>query len=456
MMETTEAPRWSSGSAFSLGAIGAAVGLGSIWRFPYLAGANGGFAFVFVFILVCIVIAIPLLVAELLVGRWSRRSPPYALGTVATQFGLSRRWDAVGWIGTLAGYLVITYYAMIGGWVLAYTWFFVSGRYPRGSAADAATRFHLFAADWRQVAAWHFGFLMVAGSISALGLRRGVERASTVRAPALLCLLLILAAYALYAGDVRAGLSFAFAPDFSRITPAVVLSAIGQAFFAIGVGIGIMLAYGAYMPRGQSLLRASLAVTGSVVAVSLLATVMTFPLVFRYGMDPAAGPELVFHVLPAVFSLMPGGRLVGSLFFALLIVAAITPTIAGLEASIAYCRERLQWRRSVAVLTVTGGSWLIGLGSVLSFGPTAGWHPLSWIPLMKNQNFFGLVEFLTTNVLPPIAALLASLFVGWRLGSKSPQNELTGFSARGRLLLMLSLRYLCPAAISMIMIAALT
>jgi neurotransmitter:Na+ symporter, NSS family len=445
---------WSSGFAFILGAIGAAVGLGSIWRFPYLVGANGGFAFVFVFIVVCVAIVTPLLIAEILIGRWSGRSPPCAAGAIALQFGLTKRWNAIGWIGTVAGYLISTYYAMIAGWVLAYAWFFVSGTYAHGSAVQAAAKFHGFVVDWRQVALWHFGFLSCVAAISALGLNRGVEVVSKLRAPALLALMLVLTCYSLVAGDARQGLAFAFAPDLSRITPTVLLQAIGQAFFAISVGIGVMLAYGAYMPRRQSMLRASLSVTGSIVVVSLLATLIIFPLVFRYGLNPAQGPELVFQVLPAAFAVMPGGRIVGSLFFGLLFLAALTPSIAVLESSVAYLRERLRVRRPTAVLLSATASWTIGLGSVLSFGPAANWHPMAWIPLLHKANFFGILEFLTSDVLPSIATILMSFFVGWRLGNRIPESELTGFSPAARAVLLFALRYVCPVAITGILIAA--
>ncbi len=444
--------RWSSGLGFSLSAIGAAVGLGSIWRFPYLAGAGGGFAFIAVFVLACMVFGAPVLVAEIAIGRWSRRSPPQAAGEIAAKFGFSGRWNVVGWTGSIAGFLVISYYAMIAGWVLAYTWFFLSGNYAHGGAPMAAAKFHTFITDSRAVALWQLGFFALVALISARGLNRGVEWANRWRAPALLAILLVLVAYSLATGDVARGLGFAFAPDLSRLSPAVVLGAVGQALFALGVSVGIMMAYGAYMPAGESLTRSVLAVVGSIFAVSFLATVAIFPLVFHYDLNPAGGPELVFQVLPVAFAEMPGGRVIGTLFFALLVLAAFTPSVGGMEAWVAWLTERVGLRRSVAACIATGSCWLVGQVSVLSFGRWADWHPLTLVPKFAGLTVFGLLDFLTANLLMPIAALLVSVFVGWRLGHLVPDSELSGLSPTSRRLLMFALRYLCPLGIAVVVI----
>ena len=444
--------RWSSGLAFSLSAIGAAVGLGSIWRFPYLAGAGGGFAFIAVFVLACLVFGAPVLVAEIVIGRWSRRSPPRAAGEIAAKFGFSGLWNVVGWTGSVAGFLVISYYTMIAGWVLAYTWFFLSGNYAHGGAPVAVEKFHAFIANSRAVSLWQLGFFALVALISARGLNRGVEWANRWRAPALLAILLVLVAYSLATGDVARGLKFAFAPDLSRLSPAVVLGAGGQALFAVGVSVGIMIAYGAYMPAGESLGRSVLAVIGSIFAVSLLATVAIFPLVFHYGLNPAGGPELVFQVLPVAFAEMPGGRVIGTLFFALLVLAAFTPSVGGMEPWIAWLTERGGLLRSTAACISTSACWLIGQGSVQSFGRWTDWHPLPSIPGLGGLNVFGLLDFLTSNLLMPMSALLVSVFVGWRLGNLIPEGELSGLSPTSRRLLLFALRYLCPVGIAIVVI----
>ena len=444
--------RWSSDLAFSLSAVGAAVGLGSIWRFPYLAGAGGGFPFILVFVIACLVFGAPVLVAEIVIGRWSRRSPPQAAGEIAARFGFSGRWNVVGWSGSIAGFLIVSYYTMIAGWVLAYTWFFLSGNYAHGGAAAAVGKFHAFIADSRAVSLWQLGFFALVTLISARGVNRGVEWANRWRAPALLAILLALVAYSLATGDVGRGLTFAFAPDLKLLSPTIVLGAVGQALFALAISVGIMIAYGAYMPAGESLGRAVLAVIGSIFAVSLLATVAIFPLVFHYGLNPAGGPQLVFEVLPVAFAEMPGGRAIGTLFFALLILAAFTPSVGLLEPWIAWLVERGGMRRSVAACLCTGSCWLVGQGSVLSFGRWADWHPLTSVPRLAALNLFELLDFLTSNLLMPISALLVSIFVGWRLNHLIPDAELSGLSAASRGLLLFALRYVCPLGIVTVVI----
>lgn len=447
--------RWSSNLGFMLGAVGAAVGLGSIWRFPYLVGAGGGLAFIIVFVLACLTFGAPMLVGEAIIGRWSRSSPPQAAGRIAARCGFSTRWNIVGWTGSVAGYLIASYYTMIAGWVLAYTWFFLIGQYARDGTTATVSRFHTFIADTRAVSLWQLGFFAMVTIISARGVNRGVEFANRWRAPALLAILAILVAYSLATGDVERGLRFAFAPDFSRLTPTVMLNAVGQALYALGICAGIMIVYGAYMPAGESMRRSVLAVIGSILLVSALATIVIFPLVFHYGLNPASGPELVFEVLPVAFAEMPAGRIIGTLFFALLVLAAFTPTVALMEPWVAWLIERHRLRRGSAACLATGTCWLLGQGSVYSFGALATWRPLAAIPRVAGLNFFGLVDFVSANVLMPISALLVSVFLGWRLGTRVPEEEFSGLSAVTRRLLMFALRYLCPAGITVVLVMGL-
>lgn len=447
--------RWSTRLGFTLSAVGAAVGLGSIWRFPYLAGSGGGFAFIVVFALACLVFGAPVLVGEILIGRWSRQSAPRAAGAIAERFGYTRSWNLVGWSGSLAGFLIITYYSMIAGWVLAYAWFFLTGDYARGGVAPAVAKFQAFIADPLKVTSWQLAFLLLVATISARGVNRGVELINRFRAPALLALMLVLAAYALSAGDVARGLHFAFAPDLHRLTPPILLAAVGQALYALGISAGIMITYGAYMAPGESLRRNVLAVVGSIFAVSLLATVIIFPLVFRYGLNPAQGPELVFQVLPVAFAQMPGGRLFGTLFFTLLVLAALTPSVGLLEVPVSWLSERKGLSRARAALLTAAAALLVGQGSVQSYAGLADWHPLAAVPAVAHLNFFGLSDYMSANVLMPLSALLVSVFVGWRMRAHVPPEELSGLTPLTRRLLMFALRYLCPIGITAVMIVGL-
>jgi NSS family neurotransmitter:Na+ symporter len=315
---------------------------------------------------------------------------------------------------------------MIAGWTLAYAWSFIVGSHPGGrSPGDMSLHFRSFVADTPHSIGWHFGFIAIVAVISMRGVNRGVEWISRWRAPVLMVLLLILVGYALLHGDVQRGFRFAFAPNWRELTQHVMLLAIGQAFYAIGVGIGIMLAYGAYMPTEVSVVRTSGVVTLAIVVVSLLATLMIFPLVFRYGLNPAQGPELVFQVLPIAFAKMPSGRLVGALFFVLLAVAALTPSIAGLEPVVALLQQRGTLTRSRAVFTAAIACALVGLVSDLSFGPWSAWQPFAtrWFSSVRNPFYF--LDYLAASLLAPLAALGLAVFVGWRLRRSEFAAELS-------------------------------
>ena len=446
---------WSSNFALYLGTAGASVGLGSIWRFPYLAGTGGGSAFILVFVLACVLVATPLLAAEFALGRASRRSPPEAAGAVAAAAGLSSRWNIIGVLGTLAAFLIFSYYTVIAAWVLAYAWKCAIGLLSAAGPQHVAALWSEFQSHPIEVAAWHAGFVAMVIVISARGLQGGIEPANKFRAPALLVLLLILVVYSLSTGDVRRGLTFAFKPDFSAVTAQVVLSAIGQAFYATGVGQAMMIAFGAYIERGTSLVRTSLVITGSILLVSVLATMMIFPLVFGYGMNPAQGPALVFDVLPRVFTEIPGGRIIGTLFFLLLVLAATTPSVALLEPGAAWLIRRRGIGRARAVWLVGVTSWVLGIGAVLSFNRWSGWHPLAFIPLFAHKTFFDVLDYGSSNIIMPIGALLTSIFIGWRVSTVFARDELAETTPLARVACVWLLRYVCPLAILAVFVATL-
>ncbi len=448
-------PQWSSRLAFYLATVGGAVGLGSIWRMPYLAGSNGGSAFIFVFVLACLMIATPLLVAEFMIGRRAQCSPPEAAGVVAAASGLSTRWNLIGILGTIAAFAIISYYTVIAGWVLAYTWKCASGALVGLSRPDVAALWKGFLGNPVEIGAWHLAFVALVGVISARGVGRGVEVATKLRAPVLLVLLLALMSYAMSIGDLSQGLRFAFVPNFAAITPAVVLAAVGQAFYATGVGMAMMIAMGSYVTRGTSLVRSSLIIVGSILLVSMLATLTIFPLVFHYGMNPAAGTELVFDVLATVFAQMPGGRVFGTVFFFLLVLAALTPSMAGLEPFIEWLEQRRGLTRGRAVTVAAATAWVSGLGSVLSFNLWSTWHPLGALPLFREKTFFDVADFVSSNLLLPIGAMATSVFVGWLLDRTLVTRELSDESPFAARVCVWLLRYVCPLAIAIVAIAAL-
>jgi NSS family neurotransmitter:Na+ symporter len=446
-------PQWSSSLSFYLATVGASVGLGSIWRFPYLAGSSGGSAFILVFVIACLLIATPLLAAEFLIGRSAQRSPPQAAGRVARAAGLSPAWNIIGVFGTVCAYLVISYYTVIAGWVMAYTWKCASGGLNGLTHPQVAALWREFLSDPVRMGAWHAAFVSLVAWISARGVHRGLEIANKVRAPVMLSLLLLLAAYALWHGDARRGLAFAFSPNVAALNAAVILSAIGQAFYATGVGMAMMLAYGSYLRRGTSLVRSSVIITASILLVSMLATVTVFPLVFRYGMDPAQGVDLVFGVLASVFAEMPGGQLFGSLFFLLLIFAALTPSLAGSEPVTAWLQQNRGWTRARAAAATGILMWVSGLASVLSFNRWAAFYPLDALPGFHGKTVFAALDYVASNVLCPVGALLTSLFVGWRLPASIRADQFSETSAFAYRAVVLLLRFVCPVAIGAVFVA---
>lgn len=453
MLKANLTPNWSSQLAVYLGTIGAAVGLGSIWRFPYLAGTHGGGVFIGVFVIACLGIAAPLLVAEFMIGRYARVAPPAAAGAMAVDIGASRRWNIIGLLGTGASFVICSYYSIIAGWVIAYA-------LKCGQGALAGLPRPALHAEWERFLAnpwllmgWQVLFLGAVAFISARGLGRGIELASRIRAPALLILLLLLDAYSLATGDVAQTLRFAFAPHWSALSGEVVLAAIGQAFYANGVGAALMIAYGSYMSRRAPLVRPALLITASILLVSLLATILVFPLVFRFHMDPAAGPTLVFEVLPAAFAVMPGGRLIGTVFFLLLILAALTPSLAMFEPVVAWLEMR-GMPRGRAVVTTATTMWLAGVGSVLSFNVLASWHPLDHVPVLAGKTVFELADFIAGNLILPVGALFTCLFIGWRLNQAMFSTEMGGKTTLVWTVCRIMLRYVCPAAILAVLLAA--
>lgn len=446
--------RWSSGLAFYLATIGAAVGLGSIWRFPYLVGTQGGSAFIVVFVVACVAIAIPLLSAEFLIGRRARTHPAHAAGVVAVAAGRSRGWNLIGMLGTIASFLIISYYSLIAGWVLAYAWRCASGRIAGATPAALQADWKAFLGDPWQLGAWHLAFLVLLGVISGRGVARGLEVVNRWRAPLLFGLLALLVGYALVTGDVKRGLAFAFTPDFGRIDAEVMLTAVGQAFYATGVGMAMMLAYGAYAPADSSLIRSATLIALSILVVSVLASVIVFPLVFRYGLDPAQGPDLVFLVLPAAFAQMPGGQLFGTLFFVLLVIAALTPSLAGIEPVVAFFEQRVGMPRWPAVATTMVGTFVVGLGSLLSFNVASDWHPLAVIPRFANKTFFDVIDYVTSNVLLPIGALATAALVGWLLPDAVREEGFAQASPAWRQVVVWALRLVCPVAIVVVFVSA--
>jgi len=454
MQIAPKAASWSSRLAFLFAAVGAAVGLGNIWKFPYMTGVNGGGAFVLVYLAAAALVAVPILIAEILVGRRGRHSPVAAVAAVARESGRSQAWAVIGGMGVLVAYVILSYYSVIAGWATAYVFAAGRGDFSGADAAGVSGYFNELLASPVRLIFWHTVFMAMTVGIVARGLQRGIERWVNILMPALFLCLLAMIVYAAVEGDFRAGLEFLFRPDFNKINGEVVLAAVGQAFFSIGVAMGIMLAYGAYVPQEVSITRSAFIIAGADSLVAILAGIAIFPLVFANDLDPGEGAGLVFVTLPIAFAQMPGGSVFGAIFFGLLTFAALTSSIAVLEPVVAWLSERFSMARPLAALLAGVTAWIIGLGSVFSFNIWADVRLLGMFPRFADKTIFDLADYATSNVMMPVGAFLLAIFVGWRMKAEAACEELgLGDGLNFRVWRIVLLRWVAPLAILGILIA---
>jgi NSS family neurotransmitter:Na+ symporter len=411
--------QWSSRMAFILAATGSAVGLGNIWKFPYMTGVNGGGAFVLVYLLCIAAIGIPIMIAEIMMGRRGRRSPINTMRHLAEEAGRHRGWQAMGWLGIIVGFLILSYYSVIAGWALAYILRAMEGAFSSQTPDAVAGLFGELVSSPELLMLWHTLFMVMTMWIVARGVRSGLEQAVRYMMPALFVVLLLLVGYAMNSGYFQQGLAFLFTPDFSKITPNGVLMAMGHSFFTLSLGMGAIMIYGSYMPKGVSIVKTTLVIAVADTSVALLAGMAIFPIVFANGLEPGAGPGLVFKTLPIAFGQMPGGSLFGTLFFVLLVLAAWTSSISIAEPVVAWLVESHGMTRHRASWWVGGGAWLLGIGTVLSFNL---WSSGPY--LLFGKTFFDRLDFITSNILLPAGGLLVALFAGWVMRRENVREEL--------------------------------
>lgn len=413
---------WSSRLAFILAATGSAVGLGNIWKFPYITGENGGGAFVLVYLLCVLMIGIPIMMAEVLIGRRGRQSPINTMRTLAHEESRHGFWQLVGWGGVIAGFLIISYYSVIAGWAIAYVFRAASGLFS-GLTAEAATGlFGALVGDPERLLAWHTIFMVMTTVVVSRGVRSGLEQAVRVLMPALFVLLLVLVGYATTTGNFMEGLEFLFVVDFSALSRGAVLTAMGHAFFTLSLGMGAIMMYGSYLPKDASITQTSVTIALMDTVVALLAGMAIFPIVFASGLEPGAGPGLVFLTLPIAFGGMPGGTLFGTLFFVLLVFAAWTSAISLIEPAVAWLVENLSMQRVRAATIVGMVAWSLGILIVLSFNDWA--FQFDFGGETKNNGLFDLLDILTANFMLPLGGLAMALFAGWMMSHSSTLEEL--------------------------------
>lgn len=406
--------KWGSKLGFILAAAGSAIGLGNIWKFPYIVGDNGGAAFILVYLICTAIIGLPVLIGEILIGRTTQRNPVGAF----KQLSNSKFWTAVGSMGVAAGFAILSYYAVVAGWSLGYIWEAISGTfYEFVEPTEAGAHF----TGLTQNVTWEIGyflaFMILTMVVVFAGVQKGIERGSKIMMPVLLLLLLVLMIRGVTLPGSEGGLEFLLNPDWSQITPASILIALGQAFFTLSMGMGAMLTYGSYMSEKDSVPGSALQIVILDTSIALIAGIAIFTAVFATGLVPNAGPGLIFHTLPVVFTKMPGGYIFGIIFFILLTIAALTSAISLLEVITAYFVDEKGWDRHKAVMVFGGITFLLGIPSALSYN------------LMSDVTFFGLnffdfVDFIAANILLPLGGFLMAIFVGYIWGMDKVLAEL--------------------------------
>jgi len=435
--------QWSSKAGFIFAAAGSAIGLGNIWRFPYIVGENGGAAFVLLYIFFVVVIGLPYMMAELSLGRFSNKNPVGAIEAVKPK----SIWKLAGVLGVITGIGILSFYGVIAGWTFGYIFKMAAGR---------AFGFEEFVADPLWVIILFAFFILLTTAIVHGGVRGGIEKWSKILMPILLVLLLGLIFYANSLDGADKGLSFYLEPDFSKITGKTVLAALGQAFFSLSLGMGLMITYGSYVSKKENLLTSAIYIGLFDTAIAIMAGLIIFPALFAMGEDPAAGPSLVFVIFPKIFTQMPYGLLVGAFFFVLLSVAALTSTISLLEVPVAYLVDEKNASRKKIVWAVAGFTFIVGIPSALSQGSVDFFTNFGLLPrFLAGPDFLSEMSFIFGDFSLAFGALLLSVFIGWVWRAGNAADELQqgspGF-VRIRTVWMFMIRYFIPLVVFLILL----
>lgn len=409
---------WRNRWSFMLATAGSAIGLGNIWKLPYMIGVNGGSAFVLVFIACIFLVGIPLMMTEILLGRRAQKNPLDGMAALAQEAGAKPHWRWLGGMGQMTGLLILGFYSVIGGWVLAYIGFSLQYGFASIDGIAAKAKFDALLASPATLIFWHSLFMVMTMGVVARGVNAGLERANNILIPALFVILLILLGYSMAAGDFKASRTFMFTPDFSKITPVAVLSALGHAFFSLSLGMGSVMVYGSYLKRNVSIARTTIYIALADTILGLLVGLAIYALVFANHLEPAAGPGLIFQTLPIAFGHMPWGGVVALLFFLLVVFAAWTSAISLVEPAIAWVSENTRINRKQACIGIGIIIWLLGVAVALSF------NEWSHIQLLFKLNIFETLDKLTSTILLPLGGLMMAIFAGYVMKKDHVQEEL--------------------------------
>jgi neurotransmitter:Na+ symporter, NSS family len=424
-------------------AAGSAIGLGNIWKFPYITGENGGAAFLFVYLGFIALIGLPVMLSELVIGRKARKNAFGAFKKLSPK----GPWRYIGVFGVGAAFLILSFYGVVAGWSIRYIFFSFSDTF-HGSAEEISQFFDAFITDPVKPVMYQMIFMLLTGLIVVIGVQKGIEKSAKILMPVLLLIIIVLNIRSLTLPGAGEGLKFLFKPDFSKLHFDGVLSALGHAFFSLSLGMGTLITYGSYIKKQNNLVKTAIEVTVADTLIAILAGMAIIPAVFAFGLQPGQGPGLIFITLPNVFQHMPGGVFFSLLFFILLTIAALTSAISILEVVVAYFSEELKMERKLATVFATVLTALLGVICSLSLGIYSGFT-------FFNMNVFDLLDFISANIMLPLGGMLIALFVGWYLGKYKVFKEIAhGGKLRGAFLgiFMFLVRFLAPIAIFVVFI----
>ena len=440
---------FSSTFGFLMAATGFAVGLGNIWRFPYITGENGGGAFVIIYLGCALFIGMPILVAELLLGRMGKGNPPLAMANIAREQSRTPLWSHAGHLNLLTAFVIQGTYCVVAGWVLWYLFKAITTGFTDMTTEVAASQFNEVQDSINGMLVWSAVGLLFTSAIIYAGVNHGIERSVRVLMPTLFLLMVTLVIFNATQAGFTDALAYLFTPDFSRVDGGTFLAAVGQAFFSIGVGMAGMLIFGSYLPEKVSITRCVLIIIVIDTCVAMFAGLMIFPMVFRFGMDPASGPGLIFQTLPVAFAQMPGGQFVAILFFTLLSVAAITSMVGMMEPLVAWLEDTFGLPRHRATVTIFIAVGCLGILSILSYNVILGWA-------IGSMNLSGILEYLANHIMLPVSGLLITLFTAWQISKSRLRSELPLMPTAVFEVWHLLLRFLLPVAIIVILITGLS
>ena len=431
---------WIGKWTFILAATGSAVGLGNIWGFPYKAGTNGGGAFVLIYLGCILIIGIPIMISEIILGRRSGNSPINALRFIAIESNRSSSWQIVGWSGIFAGILILSFYSVIAGICLNYI--FISA--TSSGAISSPEQFSNVISSPINLILWHTVFMILTALIVSAGIKDGIGRMVKILMPLLGFLMIFMVIYSIINGDFSSAMSFLFAPDFSNVTSETFLQAMGQAFFSLSLGMGSIMAYGAYMPKEQKVVGTSFTVASLDTLIAILAGLAIFPIIFAFNLEPNSGPGLVFVSMLSAFNQMQFGQFIGPLFFILLSVAALSSSISLLEPGVAYMSEENILSRKGSAQIISLFVWVLGIGSALSFNI---WSDFS---LIGDRNFLDSMDFIANQILLPLGGMLIAIFVGWFMKKSLIVDELGPINNYLYVLWRFFVKFIAPACVGYI------